>query len=164
MPLITKSDGTKFGKTESGTIWLDPARTSPYAFYQFWLGAADADVYKFLKYFTFLDVAEIDAIERADAQREGRPEAQAMLAREVTGWCMGRRAEAAQRITEALFSGSMDALSESDCAAVAPGWLAGQQHVARRLSRDPDPDADRGRHGGFGQAGEGCAGPQRRDS
>ena len=73
MPLITKSDGSKFGKTESGTIWLDPARTSPYAFYQFWLGAADTDVYKFLKYFTFLEVAEIDAIEQADAERQGRP-------------------------------------------------------------------------------------------
>src|SRR5210317_737147 len=84
MPLITKSDGTKFGKTESGTIWLDPARTSPYAFYQFWLGTADADVYKFLKYFTFLSVEEIEAVERSDAQREGRPEAQALLAREVT--------------------------------------------------------------------------------
>ena len=64
MPLITKADGTKFGKTESGTVWLDAQRTSPYAFYQFWLGTPDADVYKFLKYFTFLDVEEIDAIER----------------------------------------------------------------------------------------------------
>ena len=73
LPLITKADGTKFGKTESGTIWLDPARTSPYAFYQFWLGTADADVYRFLRYFTFLDVAEIEAIERADAERQGRP-------------------------------------------------------------------------------------------
>ena len=54
VPLITKSDGTKFGKTESGAVWLDAARTSPYAFYQFWLSVADADVYRFLKYFTFL--------------------------------------------------------------------------------------------------------------
>ncbi len=53
LPLVTKSDGTKFGKTESGTIWLDPAKTSPYAFYQFWLNSADADVYKFMRYFTF---------------------------------------------------------------------------------------------------------------
>ena len=73
MPLITKADGTKFGKTESGTVWLDPRRTSPYAFYQFWLGTADADVYKFLKYFTFLDVAEIDAWSETDAQRQGGP-------------------------------------------------------------------------------------------
>lgn len=115
MPLITKADGTKFGKTESGTVWLDPARTSPYAFYQFWLGAADADAYKFLKYFTFLSVAEIDAIERADAQRQGRPEAQAVLAREVTRLVHGQEGlDAAERITESLFSGSLTALAESD--------------------------------------------------
>ena len=115
MPLITKSDGSKFGKTEAGTIWLDPARTSPYAFYQFWLSTVDADVYKFLKYFTFLDVEEIDAIEQADAERQGRPEAQAVLAREVTRLVHGEEGlQAAMRITEALFSGALDALSEGD--------------------------------------------------
>lgn len=115
MPLITKSDGTKFGKTESGTVWLDPARTSPYAFYQFWLGTGDADVYKFLKYFTFLDVTEIDAIEQADTEREGRPEAQAVLAREVTRLVHGQEGlDAAQRITESLFSGTIATLGESD--------------------------------------------------
>ena len=115
MPLITKTDGTKFGKTESGTIWLDPARTSPYAFYQFWLATADADVYKFLKYFTFMTVAEIDAIERADAERQGRPEAQGVLAREVTRLVHGQDGlDAAVRITESLFSGSLEALAESD--------------------------------------------------
>ncbi len=115
MPLITKSDGTKFGKTESGTIWLNPGRTSPYAFYQFWLGCADADVYRFLKYFTFLDVAEIDEIERADAERQGRPEAQSVLAREVTQLVHGQDGLlAAQRITESLFSGSIEGLAESD--------------------------------------------------
>jgi len=115
MPLITKADGSKFGKTESGTVWLDPARTSPYAFYQFWLGTADVDVYKFLKYFTFLDVAEIDAIERADDQRQGRPEAQMVLAREVTHLVHGKEGlDAAVRITGSLFSGSIESLSESD--------------------------------------------------
>ena len=115
MPLITKADGTKFGKTESGTVWLDPARTSPYAFYQFWLGTADVDVYKFLKYFTFMDVAEIDAIERADAERQGRPEAQGVLAREVTGLVHGSDGlDAAVRITGSLFNGSIETLSESD--------------------------------------------------
>jgi tyrosyl-tRNA synthetase len=115
MPLITKADGTKFGKTESGTVWLDPARTSPYAFYQFWLGTADVDAYKFLKYFTFMDVAEIDAIERADAERQGRPEAQMVLAREVTHLVHGQDGlDAAVRITESLFKGSIEALSESD--------------------------------------------------
>jgi tyrosyl-tRNA synthetase len=115
MPLITKSDGSKFGKTESGTVWLDARRTSPYAFYQFWLGTADVDVYKFLKYFTFLEVAEIDALQEADARREGRPEAQAVLAREVTRLVHGPEGlAAAERITEALFSGSIDALGEDD--------------------------------------------------
>ena len=115
MPLITKSDGSKFGKTEAGTVWLDPARTSPYAFYQFWLGTADADVYKFLRYFTFLDVAEIEEIERQDAERQGRPEAQSVLAREVTRLVHGEEGlAAARRITESLFSGSLDNLAEGD--------------------------------------------------
>ena len=115
MPLITKSDGTKFGKTESGTIWLDPNRTSPYAFYQFWLNSADADVYKFLRYFTFLPVADIADIERADAEREGRPEAQSILAREVTQLVHGEAGlMAAQRITDALFSGDTSQLSADD--------------------------------------------------
>ena len=115
MPLITKADGSKFGKTEAGTIWLDARRTSPYAFYQFWLGTADVDVYKFLKYFTFLEVAEIDALQEADAAREGRPEAQSVLAREVTRLVHGHEGLAgAERISEALFSGSTEALGEDD--------------------------------------------------
>lgn len=115
MPLITKSDGSKFGKTEAGTIWLDANRTSPYAFYQFWLGTADDDAYKFLKYFTFLDVSEIDALQRADAQRQGRPQAQALLAREVTRLVHGSAGlEAAERITESLFTGAVAGLSEGD--------------------------------------------------
>ncbi len=115
MPLITKADGSKFGKTESGTIWLDPARTSPYAFYQFWLGTVDADAYRFLKYFTFLDVAEIEAIERSDAERQGRPEAQSVLAREVTRLVHGEAGlQAARRITESLFSGALEDLAAED--------------------------------------------------
>jgi tyrosyl-tRNA synthetase len=115
MPLVTKADGTKFGKTESGTIWLDPARTSPYAFYQFWINTADADVYRFLRYFTFLGVAEIADIEAADRNRQSRPEAQAILAREVTRLVHGDEGlSAAQRITEALFSGDTSSLSEAD--------------------------------------------------
>jgi tyrosyl-tRNA synthetase len=115
LPLVTKSDGTKFGKTESGTIWLDAAKTSPYAFYQFWLNTADDDVYKFLKYFTFLSVADIDAIEAADAAAEGRPQAQSILAKEVTQLVHGGSGlAAAQRITEALFSGNEEGLSEAD--------------------------------------------------
>ncbi len=115
MPLITKSDGAKFGKTESGTIWLDPQRTSPYAFYQFWLGTADSDVYRFLKYFTFLDVAAIDELQEADALRQGKPEAQSVLAREVTRLVHGDEGlGAAERISESLFSGSIEVLGEGD--------------------------------------------------
>lgn len=115
MPLITKSDGTKFGKTESGTVWLDAARTSPYAFYQFWLGTADEDVYRFLKYFTFLPVADIDALQAADEARDGRPEAQGVLAAEVTRLVHGEAGlAAAQRISEALFTGESSALTEDD--------------------------------------------------
>lgn len=117
LPLVTKADGTKFGKTEAGTIWLDASRTSPYAFYQFWLSAADADVYRFLKYFTFLPVSEIDEIQQADQSATGRPQAQGILASEVTQLVHGEDGlAAAQRITEALFSGSIDSLSENDLA------------------------------------------------
>ncbi|ODS24671.1 tyrosine--tRNA ligase [Candidatus Endobugula sertula] len=115
LPLVTKADGTKFGKTESGTIWLDPAKTSPYAFYQFWINTADADVYKFLRYFTFLDIAEIEAIEEADHEVQSKPQAQRILAEEVTKLVHGEESlEAAQRITEALFSGGINHLSYSD--------------------------------------------------
>lgn len=114
-PLVTKSDGTKFGKTESGTIWLDPAKTSPYAFYQFWLQTADADAYKFLRYFTFLTPQDIAEIEAKDAETQGRKSAQGILAREVTELVHGGEGlAAARRITEALFSGNAEELSEAD--------------------------------------------------
>lgn len=115
LPLVTKSDGTKFGKTEAGTIWLDAKKTSPYAFYQFWLNSADADAYKFLKYFTFLTVEAIDAIELADSQAQGRPEAQKILAGEVTRLVHGDEGlNAAMRITASMFSGDLASLSETD--------------------------------------------------
>jgi tyrosyl-tRNA synthetase len=115
LPLVTKADGQKFGKTETGTVWLDSAKTSPYAFYQFWLNAADADVYKFLRYFTFLPLSEIDALEQADAVASGRPEAQGVLAREATSMVHGAGGlVAAERISKALFSGDLGDLTESD--------------------------------------------------
>lgn len=115
VPLITRSDGSKFGKTEAGSVWLDPRRTSPYAFYQFWIGTADADVYQYLRYFTFLSVEDIAALERADADRGGRPQGQSALAREVTRLVHGEDGlAAALRITEALFQGSIAELSEGD--------------------------------------------------
>ncbi|MEO9275669.1 tyrosine--tRNA ligase [Marinomonas sp. 5E14-1] len=115
VPLVTKSDGTKFGKTESGAVWLDSAKTSQYAFYQFWMNTADADVYKFLKFFTFLSLEKIDAIEKADQESAGKPEAQSILAREATKLVHGEAGlQAAERITKALFSGQADDLSEQD--------------------------------------------------
>lgn len=115
LPLITKADGGKFGKTEAGTIWLDSRRTSPYSFYQFWLSVADADVYRFLRYFTFLPLSEIADLEWADSERDGRPEAQRVLAAEVTRLVHGDEGlRAAQRISESLFSGDAAGLSEPD--------------------------------------------------
>ncbi|RRJ83460.1 tyrosine--tRNA ligase [Aestuariirhabdus litorea] len=115
LPLVTKADGTKFGKTESGTIWLDSRKTSQYAFYQFWINTADADVYKFLRYFTFLDVAEIEAIEQRDAETQGAKSAQKILATEVTRLVHGDEGlQAALRITEALFNDGIETLSEQD--------------------------------------------------
>tara|TARA_Y100000034_G_scaffold118508_1_gene159216 strand:+ start:1868 stop:2752 length:885 start_codon:yes stop_codon:yes gene_type:complete len=75
LPLITKSDGTKFGKTEGGAVWLDPEKTSPYMFYQFWLSTEDTDVYNLLRYYTFLSCDEIEKIESQDKTRNGKPEA-----------------------------------------------------------------------------------------
>ena len=115
VPLVTKSDGTKFGKTESGAVWLDSSKTSQYAFYQFWMNTSDADVYKFLKFFTFLSLEEIDAIEKADQESSGKPQGQSILAREATKLVHGEEGlQAAERITNALFSGEADQLSEQD--------------------------------------------------
>ncbi|MGN5052476.1 tyrosine--tRNA ligase [Aeromonas veronii] len=120
LPLITKADGTKFGKTEGGAVWLDPALTSPYAFYQFWLGTADEDVYRFLRYYSFMSLSEIDALEAEDAKQQGRKQAQQVLANELTELVHGKAALAAvQRISELLFSGDVARLGESDLAQLA---------------------------------------------
>lgn len=120
LPLITKADGTKFGKTEGGAVWLDPALTSPYAFYQFWLGTADEDVYRFLRYYSFMLLSEIDALEAEDAKRQGRKQAQQVLANELTELVHGKAAlTAVQRISELLFSGDVARLGESDLAQLA---------------------------------------------
>jgi tyrosyl-tRNA synthetase len=138
LPLITKSDGTKFGKTESGTIWLDSTKTSPYAFYQFWLQTADADVYRFLRYFTFLSVADIEKIEAEDAERQGRPDAQRVLAEEVTRLVHGEEGLlAAKRITEALFSGDTSSLSEQDYAQLAQDGLPSSTLDVAAVSDQP---------------------------
>ena len=120
LPLVTKADGTKFGKTESGTVWLDPAKTSPYAFYQFWMNTADEDAYRFLRFFTFLAIDAIEEIERSDAEIQGRKQVQSLLATEVTRLVHGDQGlAAAKRISDALFSGDLNGLAEADFAQLA---------------------------------------------
>ncbi|MCW7764133.1 tyrosine--tRNA ligase [Photorhabdus luminescens] len=120
VPLITKSDGTKFGKTEGGAVWLDPKKTSPYKFYQFWINTADADVYRFLKFFTFMHLEDIDALEEEDKNSGKAPRAQYVLAEQVTGMVHGEEGlAAAKRITESLFSGAVFDLTEADFAQLA---------------------------------------------
>jgi tyrosyl-tRNA synthetase len=111
-PLVTKADGSKFGKTETGTVWLDPEMTTPYAFYQFWINSEDAKVADYLKIFTFLGPEEIDALEEATRTRPAAREAQRVLATEVTALLHGE--ETAQRVARAsaaLFGGGeLDAI------------------------------------------------------
>ncbi|MGN6599816.1 MAG: tyrosine--tRNA ligase [Actinomycetales bacterium] len=103
-PLVTKADGTKFGKTESGTVWLDPDLTSPYAFFQFWLNSEDAIVGTLLRIFTFLERDQIEALDRATLERPQAREAQRALAREVTTLVHGEKAtEAVTAASAALF-------------------------------------------------------------
>ena len=116
-PLLEKSDGTKFGKTETGTLWLDPEKTSPYQFYQFWVNAADRDVVKFLKLFTFLSRERIEELEREVEARPEKREAQRVLAEEVTTFIHGAAAkDRAVHISEALFYGNLRDLNEQEIA------------------------------------------------
>ena len=117
-PLVTKSDGGKFGKTESGNIWLDPAKTSPYQFYQFWLNASDTDATRWIKLFTFLTREEIDSITETHQQNPSARTLQRKLASEVTSFVHGH-AELSKAIetTEKLFSNQqapIESLSETD--------------------------------------------------
>lgn len=115
VPLITKADGTKFGKTDNGVVWLDPSKTSPYKFYQFWINTFDSDVYRFLKLFTFLDLAVITALEKEDHTSKKAPRAQYVLAEEVTRMVHGEQGLAvAKYITANLFSGTLADLTEDD--------------------------------------------------
>ena len=118
-PLITKADGTKFGKTEGGAVWLNPEMLSPYAFYQFWLQTDDADVVRFLKIFTFLGREEIERLEAATADNPRARQAQRALAQEVTAWVHGAEALAqAQAATAALWGrGDLRELSAGTLAA-----------------------------------------------
>jgi tyrosyl-tRNA synthetase len=115
LPLVTNSDQTKFGKTETGTIWLDDKKTSSYEMYQFWLNTADSDVARFLGYFTFLSLDEIAELEREVQVNPERREAQRVLAQEVTRIVHGKdKLEEAERITAAFFKDGWTQLSESE--------------------------------------------------
>jgi tyrosyl-tRNA synthetase len=114
LPLITNADGSKFGKTVAGAIWIDPRRTSVYRFYQFWINTDDRDVVRYLKYFTFLSLDEIAALEAKHLGNPGAREAHRALARTVTDLVHGPAAtQEAMRASEILFGGHLDGLSES---------------------------------------------------
>ncbi len=115
VPLVTRADGVKFGKTARGAIWLDSAKTSPYSFYQYWLNCPDADVIRLLKFFTFLDLAEVDGLKSDVSDAPERRLAQIRLAEAVTELVHGQSAlRSAQRITQCLFRGGVHSLHEED--------------------------------------------------
>lgn len=115
IPLMLKADGTKFGKTAGGAVWLDAEKTTPYEFYQFWLNQDDRDVVKYLKYFTFLSHDEIEALAEKVATEPEKREAQRTLAREVTNFVHGQKAvEEAEHISAALFTGDLTDLSAEE--------------------------------------------------
>jgi tyrosyl-tRNA synthetase len=114
LPLIMNTDGTKFGKTASGSVWLDPARTSVYKFYQYWIRTDDRDVVRYLKYFTFLSQEEIAALEQQHTENPGARAAHKALARAVTDLVHSPIATAeAMRASEILFGGDLAGISES---------------------------------------------------
>jgi tyrosyl-tRNA synthetase len=117
-PLVLKADGSKFGKTESGSVWLDPARTSPYEFFQYWLRTADSDAGTYLRSFTSLDRPAIEELEAATAEQPERREAQRVLAREMTALVHGpEEAARVERAAEVLFTVEVVALDEDSLAA-----------------------------------------------
>ncbi|HUF76399.1 MAG TPA: tyrosine--tRNA ligase [Longimicrobiales bacterium] len=137
-PLLQTSAGTKFGKTEAGTVWLDPVRTSPYRFYQFWINADDPDALQFLRFFTLLPREEIEALDAATAEAPERRAAQKTLAEDVTRRVHGEDGlQRARRATDALFGGELAGLSAEDIADV--------------FADVPSSDADRGTLAGEGK-------------
>jgi tyrosyl-tRNA synthetase len=135
LPLVTTAAGAKFGKTEAGAVWLDPALTSPYEFYQFWLNVDDRDAARYARYFTFLSAAEIEELERSSEREPERRQAQRQLAREVTRLVHGPAAVAeAESAAEKLFGGDLTTMSgkellqifqsvpSCDVASVDGGW------------------------------------------
>ena len=115
IPLVTKADGTKFGKTEGGAVWLDPEKTTPYEFYQFWINTSDADVVKYLKFFTFLSKEEIEVLEKSVQEEPHLRKAQKALAEEMTRLIHGEESlDQAIKISAALFSGEVKDLTANE--------------------------------------------------
>jgi len=134
VPLVTRSDGAKFGKTAAGAVWLDPAKTSPYALYQFWLNVADADAVSYLRLFTLLDLATIDDLAQAAARAPERREAQTKLAEQVTELVHGADGlSAARRITDCLFGGDPNRLEQGDLRQLELGGIESAAIPERRL-------------------------------
>jgi tyrosyl-tRNA synthetase len=135
-PLVTRSDGGKFGKTESGAVWLSPERTSPYAFYQFWLNTDDSDLIRYLRLFTFLSIDEISELQAAHEKDPGARVAHRALARHMTELLHGPSERAqAEAATQALFSGDVRELSEKTLREVFSA-VPTSQHDKQLLSSD----------------------------
>ena len=162
-PLLTTASGAKFGKTEAGTIWLDPARTSPFRFYQFWLNTDDRDVVAYLKYFTFLDRATNRGARGGDVARAGKREAQRVLAREVTTLVHGaEQAARAEHASSVLFGEDIATLRGRRCAGgvrrcavdrMPAGELRAEGHRARGSGRARAAGGVEGRGAAAGQSG-----------
>jgi len=115
LPLVSKADGTKFGKTETGTIWLDAKKTTPYQFYQFWVNTDDRDVVQYLKYFTFLSKQEIESLEKKVKKNPEKREAQKILANKVTSLVHdGKTAQFVEKISQKLFYNDIKDFSEKE--------------------------------------------------
>lgn len=132
-PLVTQADGTKFGKTEAGNVWLSADRTSPYEFYQFWINAPDAGVVDYLKIFTLMSREEIEALAAAMEQNPGKREAQRALAEAVTSLVHGEEAcRKAEKISRALFYGELKELEDDEIQqgfGDVPTWSMGQDEL-----------------------------------
>ena len=141
-PLITKADGTKFGKTESGAVWLSARRTSPYRFYQFWLNTDDRDVVSYLKFFTWLSEEEVRTLESAVQQKPEQREAQRRLAREMTRMVHDETAlQKAEQASQALFGGEVTGLSGSEVADIFADVPSAEVSAAK-LGGDGMPAVD----------------------
>jgi tyrosyl-tRNA synthetase len=153
LPLVTTASGSKFGKTEAGTVWLHPALTTPFRFYQFWLNTDDRDVVRYLKFFTWLDQAQVQQLEEAVARAPEAREAQRTLAREVTAMVHGTEGlEQAERETAALFGTGDDESAPSvelPASALAEGIAATEFMVRTGLASSKGEAARLIKQGGF---------------